>query len=75
MQASFLVLRDITDRSLFREGKPCWYRNNDMGELATNDGVLLESTIYFIIQKYFNEKEYYINLLETFQDVSKVSFS
>jgi len=46
-----------------------------MGELVTNDGVLLESAIYFIIQKYFNGTECYVNLLETFQDVSKISFS
>ena len=71
MQAYILVLDDIQDRSLLRRGQPCWYRYNNLGEAAVNDGVLLESAMYYILRKHFKGKESYGNLVETFQDVSK----
>ncbi|KYM96520.1 Farnesyl pyrophosphate synthase, partial [Cyphomyrmex costatus] len=69
LQASFVVIDDIQDRSLLRRGKPCWYRCNDIGPVAINDGVLLQTAMFYLIKKYFKEKDYYVNLLETFNDV------
>lgn len=71
MQAFFLVLDDIQDRSLIRRNQPCWYRHNDIGLAAVNDGTLLESATYFLIRKHFKGKECYIDILETFQNVSE----
>lgn len=71
MQAYLLVLDDIEDRSLIRRGQPCWYQYNDIGLAAINDGLMLEQVMYYIIRKYFKEKDYYVDLLETFHDVSK----
>lgn len=71
IQAFFLVLDDIQDRSLFRRNQPCWYRHNDIGLAAINDAILLESAIYFLIRKHFKGKECYIDILETFQSVSE----
>ncbi|XP_025991644.1 farnesyl pyrophosphate synthase isoform X2 [Solenopsis invicta] len=68
MQAFFLVIDDIQDGSLLRRGQPCWYRNNNIGLIAINDGIMLENSIYYLIQKYFKGKDYYVNLLETFHD-------
>ncbi|XP_011161325.1 farnesyl pyrophosphate synthase [Solenopsis invicta] len=68
MQAYLLVLDDIQDQSLFRRGQPCWHRYNNIGEAAVNDGVLLESAMYYILRKHFQGKESYCNLVETFQD-------
>ncbi|KAG5311895.1 FPPS synthase, partial [Pseudoatta argentina] len=68
MQAFFLVIDDVQDRSLLRRGQPCWYRCNDLGLAAINDGLLLESAIFYLIKKYFKEKDCYVNLLETFHD-------
>ncbi|XP_011860504.1 PREDICTED: farnesyl pyrophosphate synthase-like [Vollenhovia emeryi] len=71
MLLSFLqIMDDLMDQSLFRRGKPCWYRHNDIGEAAITDGVLLESTIYYIIKKYFSGRECYVDLLEIFQDIT-----
>jgi len=75
MQAFLLVIDDIQDRSLLRRGQPCWYRYNDLGLAAINDSLLLESAIFYLIKKYFKGKDCYVNLLETFHDVSKDIFS
>ncbi|KYM94885.1 Farnesyl pyrophosphate synthase [Cyphomyrmex costatus] len=69
LQAYFLVIDDILDRSLLRRGKQCWYRYNDIGPAAINDGVLLQTAVYYLIKKYFKEKDYYVNLLDMFYDI------
>jgi len=74
MQAFFIVIDDIQDRSLLRRGQPCWYRYNDIGLGAINDGFLLQCCMFYLLEKYFNGKDYYVQLLETFHDVSKDIF-
>ncbi|XP_071562435.1 farnesyl pyrophosphate synthase-like [Temnothorax nylanderi] len=64
-----IILDDIMDRSLVRRGRPCWYRYNDIGEAAANDGFFVENAIYYIIRKHFSCKECYVNLLEVFQEI------
>ncbi|XP_012541545.2 farnesyl pyrophosphate synthase isoform X2 [Monomorium pharaonis] len=64
------LIDDIMDQSSFRRGQPCWYRYNNNGLMAINDGFLLESAMYYIIKKHFKRKECYINLVETFQDIN-----
>ncbi|XP_071651827.1 farnesyl pyrophosphate synthase-like [Temnothorax longispinosus] len=70
MQAYFLIIDDIQDRSLLRRGQPCWYRYNDIGLAAVNDGLMLESALFYLIRKHFKGKDCYVNLLETFQDIT-----
>ncbi|XP_018301935.1 farnesyl pyrophosphate synthase-like [Mycetomoellerius zeteki] len=69
LQAFFLVIDDIQDQSLLRRGKLCWYRHNDIGLAAINDGLLLECAMFYLIKKHFKGKDYYIDLLETFYDI------
>ncbi|XP_011175170.1 farnesyl pyrophosphate synthase [Solenopsis invicta] len=68
MQASLIVIEDIQNQSLLRRGQPCWYRCNDIDKAAINDYILLQNTIYYILQKYFKDKECYVSLVETFQE-------
>jgi len=70
LQAYFLVIDDIQDRSLVRRGQPCWYRYNDIGLMAINDGLMIQAAIYYLIHKHFKGKDSYVKLLETFQDIS-----
>ncbi|XP_071562488.1 farnesyl pyrophosphate synthase-like [Temnothorax nylanderi] len=70
MQAYFIIIDDIQDRSLLRRGQPCWYRYNDIGLAAVNDGLMLESAMFYLIRKHFKGKDCYVNLLETFQDIT-----
>ena len=74
MQAFFIVIDDIVDHSLIRRSQPCWYKNDNVGDGASNDGVLLKSAMYYILRKNCDKKECYVDLLETFQDVSKDIF-
>lgn len=57
------------DGSQMRRGRECWYRFNNNGTIAINDGVLLENGLYVILKKYFQDKPYYVQVLELFHDV------
>lgn len=59
------------DFSTVRRGRPCWYRHNDIGLIAINDGILLEQSIYQLLNKHFKDKPYYTCILELFHDVWK----
>lgn len=58
------------DESETRRGRPSWFRVNNHGVLAINDGILLEQGIYVILKKYFRNEPYYVQVLEMFHDVS-----
>lgn len=65
-----LVMDDMMDEAETRRGRLCWYRVDDKGNVAMNDGVLLENGIYVILKKYFRDKDYYLQIMELFHDVS-----
>ncbi|XP_039309726.1 farnesyl pyrophosphate synthase-like [Solenopsis invicta] len=67
--AFMVIVDDIVDQSMLRRGKPCWHRCDETGLMAINDALLIESSLYYLIQKHFKGKECYINLVETFQQV------
>lgn len=58
------------DAAETRRGRECWYRFDNNGNNAVNDGVLLENGIYVILKKYFRDKPYYVQVVELFHDVS-----
>ncbi|KAJ4768902.1 Farnesyl pyrophosphate synthase [Rhynchospora pubera] len=69
LQAYFLVLDDIMDNSHTRRGQPCWFRNPKVGLIATNDGIILRNHIPRILKRHFNDKPYYVDLLDLFNEV------
>jgi len=70
LQAFFLVADDIMDGSETRRGHPCWYKMDNLGAAAFNDAILLESSIYAILKKYFREKDYYVDILDIMHDAT-----
>lgn len=70
LQAFFIILDDIMDKSATRRGRTCWYLYDDIGLSAVNDGILLESGIYELLRRYFQDKPYYIQVLNLFHDVT-----
>ncbi|CAH1255547.1 FDPS [Branchiostoma lanceolatum] len=67
LQAFFLVLDDIMDQSQTRRGQPCWYRVEDVGNMAINDACYVESCIYKLLRRFCRGQPYYVDLLELFQ--------
>lgn len=71
LQAYFLVADDIMDHSITRRGQPCWYKQPDIGLIAINDGIILESCIYRILKKHFSDNlECYVHLMDLFHEVT-----
>lgn len=62
------------DASITRRGQPCWFRVEGVGNVAINDGCMLEMSIYFLLKKHFRKQPYYVDLLELFHDVRVASF-
>lgn len=70
LQAFFLVADDIMDNSVTRRGQPCWYRMPEVGMVAINDGIILESCIYRILKSHFKTSPYYTELLDLFHETT-----
>ncbi|KAJ6488012.1 farnesyl-diphosphate synthase, partial [Mycena sanguinolenta] len=68
LQAFFLVMDDLMDKSLMRRGQPCYYRVPGVGTISVNDAVLIESAIYLLLKKHFRNETYYIDLVELFHE-------
>ncbi|KAM9982664.1 hypothetical protein ACTFIZ_007182 [Dictyostelium cf. discoideum] len=71
-QACYLVSDDIMDQSIIRRGQPCWYKqkrpnsDQDVGLVAINDSFIIESCVFILLEKYFKNESYYLNILELF---------
>ena len=68
LQAFLLVHDDIMDNSVTRRGKPCWYHETGVGMGAINDGCLIESAIFVLLQKYFRSHPAYMDMVELFHE-------
>ncbi|XP_051158389.1 farnesyl pyrophosphate synthase-like [Leptopilina boulardi] len=68
LQAFVVVEDDIIDNSITRRGQPCWHLQDNIGLAAVNDALLLEQMIFKLLRMHFRQKDYYLNLVETFHD-------
>ncbi|XP_050216790.1 farnesyl pyrophosphate synthase-like [Mercurialis annua] len=75
LQACAVVLDDIMDNSHTRRGRPCWYKLPKVGNIALNDGILLNNQCHRILRLYFRDKPYYADLLDLFNEVEFQSVS
>ncbi|XP_044746444.1 farnesyl pyrophosphate synthase-like [Coccinella septempunctata] len=71
LQAFLLVMDDVTDGSETRRGQPCWYKLENIGISAINDGIILENSVYLLLKKYFRQHPSYVYLMESFLDVTR----
>ncbi|KAJ7269956.1 farnesyl-diphosphate synthase [Mycena rebaudengoi] len=70
LQAYFLVLDDLMDKSITRRGQPCYYRVPGVGTISVNDASMLEAAIYQLLKLHFRKETYYIDLLELFHETT-----
>ncbi|KAF7325904.1 Farnesyl-diphosphate synthase [Mycena kentingensis (nom. inval.)] len=70
LQASFLVMDDLMDKSHTRRRNLCYYRLPDVTTIAVNDAVLLEASIYKLLKRHFRDEKYYVELLELFHETT-----
>lgn len=66
LQAFFLVTDDVMDGSTTRRGQPCWHLKESLGAAAFNDSILLEASVYNIIDRHFAQLDCYPDLLREF---------
>jgi farnesyl diphosphate synthase len=57
------------DQSETRRGQSCWYKKEEVGMTAINDALMIESGIYYLLKKYFGDKDYYMKIAEQFHEV------
>lgn len=70
LQAFFLIADDVMDSSVTRRGKPCWYRQEEVGMIAINDAFIVQSHIYILLKKHFRSHPQYALLLELFTETT-----
>ncbi|ODV61484.1 bifunctional (2E,6E)-farnesyl diphosphate synthase/dimethylallyltranstransferase [Ascoidea rubescens DSM 1968] len=70
LQAYFLVADDMMDSSITRRGQPCWYRVENVNQIAINDSFMLEASIYVLLKNHFRNDPYYVDLIELFHDIT-----
>ncbi|KAK2713201.1 farnesyl pyrophosphate synthase-like [Artemia franciscana] len=67
--SAILLIDDMMDEAYTRRGHDCWYRTNNLGPKATNDGLFMEAAIFEFLKKYFYDKPYYMNVVRVFEEV------
>jgi farnesyl diphosphate synthase len=73
LHTSLLMTQDTVEQADTRRGKPCWYLASDLvsnAGIALNDASFLETGIYQLLKIHFEDKPYYVDVLELFHDVS-----
>jgi farnesyl diphosphate synthase len=74
MLQSYLIINDdIIDGSEKRRGKECWYKLPSVGLSAINNSMMIENGLYYIIHKYFGDKDYYKEIIQLFHEVTFIT--
>jgi len=73
LQAHFLVADDIMDGSITRRGQPCWYKKDNIGMMAVNDALILESCIYELLDKHLKGDPYYHDAVDAFHKTTRIT--
>ncbi|XP_013105094.2 farnesyl pyrophosphate synthase-like [Stomoxys calcitrans] len=75
MQYSILMADDIIDNSSTRRGQICWHNLNEVGLMAINDFVMVHSSVYALLQKYFKTSSCYFHLFELYKETMMIMAS
>jgi len=70
LQAWLLIADDFMDASVTRRGQPCWYKCEHVKEIAINDALILEMTVFKMLKRHFGQEAYYPQLLDIFLETT-----
>ncbi|KAH8407461.1 hypothetical protein KR222_001467 [Zaprionus bogoriensis] len=73
LQSYFIILDDVMDHSTTRRGQKCWYKVENVGLIAINDAIMIESALYTILKQHFAHLDCYVALLELFHEISFIT--
>ncbi|KAF2887167.1 hypothetical protein ILUMI_19006, partial [Ignelater luminosus] len=73
LQSSGVIHDDIMDGTEIRRGMKCWYKKEDIGTMAIEDGRIITKGIYLILKKYFSNHPYYVQFLESFHELDMLA--
>ncbi|KAM7344347.1 farnesyl pyrophosphate synthase isoform 2-T2 [Cochliomyia hominivorax] len=73
LQCFFIISDDVMDNSTTRRGQRCWHMVEDVGFIAINDFLMIESAIYILLKKYFSHMDCYIDLLQLFHEITFIT--
>ena len=71
MQTVFFLADDIMDNAEVRRGKSCWHKKDNIGMIAFNDAVILETCIYSLLNKHFKDHKHYAVLANAFLETTR----
>ncbi len=63
LQAACLIADDMIDDSETRRGKPCWFRNENVGRHAVNDVLFLENIVFGLMDRWFIDSPKYRQII------------
>ena len=66
IHVGYLIADDLMDQSETRRGQECWYKREEIGDQAVNDGLILQDLAYVLLDKIRNklDTKYYAKLIE-----------
>jgi len=71
LEASLHVNDNLMEDAKMRGDQPAWHTREDVGLSATNDALLLKSSVYQIVDKYFSGKGYSADLMREFHSAER----
>uniref|UniRef100_A0A915HS68 Farnesyl pyrophosphate synthase n=1 Tax=Romanomermis culicivorax TaxID=13658 RepID=A0A915HS68_ROMCU len=73
LESCFLIADDVMDSSITRRGRPCWYKNEEIGLTAINDAFLLENAADLIINEILNGDKRYLAIMNIYREAKLVT--
>lgn len=70
LQGWLLVADDIMDNSETRRGQKCWYKVDDVKEIALNDAFMIEMLVFKVLKRHFISEPYYAQLVDLFLETT-----
>ncbi|KAK9872497.1 hypothetical protein WA026_017963 [Henosepilachna vigintioctopunctata] len=69
----FMLVDDLIDNHEMRKGKKAWHKLENIGVTSLLDSYLVQSSMFYLLKKYFSSHPHYVEILESFSKLDLVS--